>query len=142
MWFALPLVALLGVFVRRTRADGKFEIQLVSVLNPSSNLADGSCCGGGPPEPTTGSCPRQCRTAVHVCLKEFQPTPRPYGRCTFGQHWATNLGPSSLVTNNTLFVVPFNFSWNVSTTSYILYTYTRTHICVCYIYSLFLSSFL
>ena len=99
--------------------NGYFDLEFVSLANPLSQLADGQCCGSVAPAPRTGRCPLTCNTTLHVCLKEFQPTPRTTGRCTFGQHDSGVIGPSSFSSQDMYkVIIPFNFTWNVSTLTF------------------------
>lgn len=114
-----------------TAASGQFELQVVKVQNSDSELRSGQCCGGAPRPSEEESCPRQCRTAVALCLKEWSVAaaeqqagqeggPVPVG-CTYGYNSSKVLGPSSFTLAqsppNGHLHLRFTFSWTVSTGS-------------------------
>lgn len=111
---AILLALVFCIRLHLVTADGSFELQFVGMENPSARLANGQCCSPSPSEEDEGKgseeCSEPCNTTLHVCLKEFQPIPKMDSRCSFGEN-TTWLGGH----NETLILIPFNFTWNVST---------------------------
>lgn len=114
-------------------ASGRFELEVVEVQNPRSEVRSGQCCGGAERSSSNAPCPAQCRTVVALCLKEYQSVaqeggkvvPRPQtettsgrGGCTYGEDTSVVLGPSSFTLAQSPptahIQLPFTFSWTVS----------------------------
>ncbi|XP_063883684.1 protein jagged-1-like isoform X2 [Scylla paramamosain] len=114
-------------------ASGRFELEVVEVQNPRSEVRSGKCCGGAERPSDDAPCPSQCRTVVALCLKEYQsvavegskaaPRAQPdtssgRGGCTYGEDTSVVLGLSSFTLTqsppNAHIQLPFTFSWTVS----------------------------
>lgn len=110
--------------------------------NSQSQLWSGECCGGAG-RSAASACPAQCRTAVALCLKEYQSTqdggkalPRQvletggaaskgagagaggWGGCTYGNDTSPVIGGSSFTLAQSPpaahIHLPFTFAWTVS----------------------------
>lgn len=114
-------------------ASGRFELEVVEVQNPRSEVRSGQCCGGAERPSSNAPCPRQCRTVVALCLKEYQSVAQEGGKmaqhpqtetisgragCTYGEDTSMVLGPSSFTLAQSPptahIQLPFTFSWTVS----------------------------
>ncbi|MPC87613.1 Protein jagged-1 [Portunus trituberculatus] len=111
-------------------ASGRFELEVVEVQNPRSEVRSGKCCGGAERPSDDAPCPSQCRTVVALCLKEYQsvavegskaaPRAQPdtssgRGGCTYGEDTSVVLGLSSFTLTQSPptahIQLPFTFSW-------------------------------
>ncbi|XP_047480908.1 protein serrate-like [Penaeus chinensis] len=137
----LPGALLLAALVQVAAASGRFELEVVEVHNSQSQLWAGDCCGGAA-RTAASECPAQCRTAVTLCLKEYQSTqdggkalPRQVlesggatsqgqssgagglGSCTYGNGTSPVIGGSSFTLAQSPpaahIQLPFTFSWTV-----------------------------
>ena len=120
-------------------ASGRFELEVVEVQNPRSEVRSGKCCGGAERASDNAPCPSQCRTVVALCLKEYQSvavegskvgqraqdnTSSGRGGCTYGEDTSVVLGPSSFTLTQSPptahIQLPFTFSWTVSVDNTVL----------------------
>nr|XP_027230187.1 protein jagged-1b-like [Penaeus vannamei] len=140
----LPRAIVLAAFVQVAAASGRFELEVVEVQNSQSQLWSGECCGGAG-RSAASACPAQCRTAVALCLKEYQSTqdggkalPRQvletggaaskgagagaggWGGCTYGNDTSPVIGGSSFTLAQSPpaahIHLPFTFAWTRSFT--------------------------
>lgn len=108
------------------QSTGYFELQLISVDNPSGQLLNGDCCDAEK-SAAEGHCgPDECDTYVRVCLKEYQTEVMTSGPCTYGSETTKVLGGNTFHfrggqktgsnRNNEAgkVVIPFQFAWPVS----------------------------
>lgn len=131
----LYALLLLAAATQMAAASGRFELEVVEVQNPRSEVRSGQCCGGAERPSSNAQCPAQCRTVVVLCLKEYQSVaqegskgaPRPQtettsgrGGCTYGEDTSVVLGPSSFTLTQSPptahIQLPFTFSWTRSFT--------------------------
>lgn len=68
----LYALLLLAAATQMAAASGRFELEVVEVQNPRSEVRSGQCCGGAERPSSNAQCPAQCRTVVVLCLKEYQ----------------------------------------------------------------------
>ncbi|XP_072165055.1 protein jagged-1b-like [Diadema setosum] len=124
--------------IQLARADGFFELQVLSFDDPRGELADGSCCDvasdSSSPSSSSSSdsggrvCTDECEVTFVACLMHYQPRISHDGRCTFGQgrsgvvagnHFEVEDGipTSSILAGNlsleepTLIRFPFDIAW-------------------------------
>ncbi|KAK8742782.1 hypothetical protein OTU49_001670 [Cherax quadricarinatus] len=135
MWTTCVPSALLVVAacIQMAASSGRFELEVVEVQNPRSEVRSGGCCGGMPRPPEGGPCLSQCRTVVALCLKEYQSVAQDGGEvrtgsgsggarsgCTYGEDTSEVLGPSSFTLAQSPpkphIYLPFTFSWTRSFT--------------------------
>lgn len=98
--------------------SGFFELQVLEMVNPRGELANGECCGGGTCSPVTSRCTASCNTFFRLCLKEYQSNVTSTGSCSFGNTSSVVLGRDSFTLADPergKLVLPFTFRWTVST---------------------------
>uniref|UniRef100_A0A3Q2UBM1 Delta-like protein n=1 Tax=Fundulus heteroclitus TaxID=8078 RepID=A0A3Q2UBM1_FUNHE len=115
----LILCLLLTVYAEVCQSSGFFEVQLISVENPSGRLLSGDCCDSEGGE-ADGSCgPDECDTYFRVCLKEYQLEVKTGGSCTYGLEVTKVIGGNTFQFRGAQkgghdtgkIVIPFQFSW-------------------------------
>lgn len=112
-------ISLLWLCAQVCDTTGYFELQLVSVENPSGQLQSGECCDEDR-RVTEGQCGQdQCDTYIRVCLKEYQSEVTTTGPCTYGSNTTRVIG-GNMVTfrgqgrqsgDGGKIVIPFQFAW-------------------------------
>lgn len=99
-------------------STGYFELQLLSVDNPSGLLLSGECCDAD--AASGGHCGEdQCDTYFRVCLKEYQTEVTTTGACTYGSDSTAVLGGNSFTLRGAgrssaeagKIIIPFQFAW-------------------------------
>ncbi|CAF0735271.1 unnamed protein product [Didymodactylos carnosus] len=119
------------IFVYKSFASGKFELQLTRFQNHDGLNSNGSCCSG---PNLFFTCLQPCKTFIRLCLRYVNPTIDDINSrtiitknssnallspdsCTFGFHETPVLGGNNLYFTETstgqpnIFQLPFNFSW-------------------------------
>ncbi|VEN62350.1 unnamed protein product, partial [Callosobruchus maculatus] len=98
--------------------SGIFELQVLEMSNPLSELSSGECCGGGNTarNPLTNRCTAPCQTFFRLCLKEYQSNVASTGSCSFGNASSQILGRDSFIVSDPdrgvgKIVLPFTFRW-------------------------------
>ena len=118
---------------------GAFELQLVRITNVAGELRNGSCCDGKHTlSYGTRRCLDPCDTFVKLCVKQYGSAKTATGPCRFGSTSSPVLGENSfdipLSHNKTMkdgrkfnnpVVLPFTFSWMVSTHFYFHFIHCR-----------------
>ncbi|CAH0550208.1 unnamed protein product [Brassicogethes aeneus] len=97
--------------------SGIFELQVLEIANPRSELKSGDCCGDGVRSPVTGRCSTSCNTFFRLCLKEYQSNVTSTGSCSFGSNASQVLGRDSFTLSDPergRLVLPFTFRWTLS----------------------------
>lgn len=111
------LMRFFSVLFQCTHGSGIFELQVLEIANPRSELKSGECCGGGVRSPVTGRCSAPCNTFFRLCLKEYQSNITSTGSCSFGSNSSQVLGRDSFTLSDPergKLVLPFTFRWTVS----------------------------
>ncbi|KAK3912486.1 Protein serrate [Frankliniella fusca] len=117
-------------------SSGFFELQLLEINNPRSEVRGGACCGagggtgggtgGGARYELLGPCSGPCHTRLRLCLKEYQNNVTSTGSCSFGNATSPVLGGATFALEtdpdqdpeaaaHAKLVIPFAFRWTVST---------------------------
>ncbi|KAJ8965479.1 hypothetical protein NQ317_017930 [Molorchus minor] len=97
-----------------THGSGFFELQVLEMANPRSELSNGECCGGGVRNPVTNRCSIPCNTFFRLCLKEYQSNVTSTGSCSFGNTSSQVLGRDTFTLadpDRGKLVLPFTFRW-------------------------------
>lgn len=105
-----------GVLFQCANGSGFFELQVLEMANPRSELSSGECCGGVVRSPVTGRCSTQCNTFFRLCLKEYQSNVTSTGSCSFGNTSSPVLGRDTFTLadpDRGKLVLPFTFRWTV-----------------------------
>ncbi|CAH1984233.1 unnamed protein product [Acanthoscelides obtectus] len=117
----LAFVVLAGSCFQCTSGSGIFELQVLEMSNPLSELSSGECCGGGNAarNPLANRCTVPCQTYFRLCLKEYQSNVASTGSCSFGNASSQVLGRDSFIVSDPdrgvgKIVLPFTFRWTVS----------------------------
>lgn len=116
-WYLIILAFNLALCSSNSHAFGTFELQVLSIENYRGELADGSCCGGF--RSVNGTCEVECKTAFHLCLKEYQSEVKTTGTCTFGNETTEVIAGNSFSVQShpnkeVIMKLPFTFRWTVS----------------------------
>ncbi|CAG9826495.1 unnamed protein product [Diabrotica balteata] len=101
-------------FLACTHGSGIFELQVLEMSNPRSELSNGECCGGGVRSPVTNRCSVPCQTFFRLCLKEYQSNVTSNGLCSFGNTSSHVIGRDSFTLadpDRGKLVLPFTFRW-------------------------------
>ncbi|KAG8193356.1 hypothetical protein JTE90_022984 [Oedothorax gibbosus] len=98
---------------------GTFELEVLSIENYRGEIQEGFCCGGMPS--TNGTCEVECKTAFHLCLKEYQVAVNPDSPCTYGNGTTEVFAGNSFSVQShpdkqVILRLPFTFSWTRSFT--------------------------
>ncbi|KAL1513034.1 hypothetical protein ABEB36_002517 [Hypothenemus hampei] len=115
-YFLLLFFLLLSV-LQCTHGSGIFELQVLEMANPRSELATGLCCGSGKLSPLTNRCTTPCQTFFRLCLKEYQSNVSSTGSCSFGNSSSQVLGRDTFTLADPergKLVLPFTFRWTVT----------------------------
>lgn len=145
------ILVFLCALISLSVSSGRFELRILNYKNFRGELANGSCCRS--PEPkyivtaivldgksdlqhnqnsSKNVCSGPCNVYFRVCLREHLTRIVSDGACTFGN--VTNearLGEVfefSKEYKNSLFILPFDFAWTVSSSNLIPIVYV--HICL------------
>ncbi|XP_060530612.1 protein jagged-1-like [Cylas formicarius] len=105
--------------LQRTHGSGFFELQVLEMANPRSELSAGQCCGSGQRSPITNRCSSPCQTFFRLCLKEYQSNVTSTGSCSFGNSSSQVLGRDTFTLSDPdrgKLVLPFTFRWTRSFT--------------------------
>ncbi|CAL8329350.1 unnamed protein product [Merluccius merluccius] len=101
---------LLALRVKVCSGAGRFELQVLSVLDGNGQVQTGACCGR--PGAAPGGACAACAAFFRVCLKEFQVRVSAGGPCTYGSAATPVLGGDSFDLRDAgRVVVPFSFAW-------------------------------
>lgn len=104
-------------FFQCTHGSGIFELQVLEMANPRSELSSSQCCGGGQHSPISNRCSTPCQTFFRLCLKEYQSNVTSTGSCSFGNTSSQVLGRDTFTLADPergKLVLPFTFRWTVS----------------------------
>ncbi|XP_072376666.1 protein jagged-2 [Diabrotica undecimpunctata] len=117
--YLLQFFLLLLMLLQCTHGSGIFELQVLEMSNPRSELSNGECCGGGVRSPVTNRCSVPCQTFFRLCLKEYQSNVTSNGLCSFGNTSSHVIGRDSFTLadpDRGKLVLPFTFRWTRSFT--------------------------
>ncbi|XP_066257423.1 protein jagged-1b [Euwallacea similis] len=117
-YFLLLFFLLLNV-LQCSHGSGIFELQVLEMANPRSELSTGQCCGDGQRSPITNRCSTPCQTFFRLCLKEYQSNVTSTGSCSFGNTSSQALGRDTFTLADPergRLVLPFTFRWTRSFT--------------------------
>ncbi|XP_044744621.1 protein jagged-1b isoform X2 [Coccinella septempunctata] len=117
--YLLHFFLLFLLLLQCANGSGFFELQVLEMANPRSELTTGQCCGGAVRNPLTSRCTTPCNTFFRLCLKEYQSNVTSTGTCSFGNTSSSVLGQSSFTLADPergKLVLPFSFRWTRSFT--------------------------
>ncbi|KAF7283934.1 hypothetical protein GWI33_022761 [Rhynchophorus ferrugineus] len=112
-YFMLQFFLLLTL-LQCTHGSGIFELQVLEMANPRSELSTGQCCGGGQRSLVSNRCSTPCQTFFRLCLKEYQSNVTSTGSCSFGNASSQVLGRDTFTLadpDRGKLVLPFTFRW-------------------------------
>lgn len=117
-WFVLALTINLTCADPNPHIIGTFELEILSIENYRGEIQDGSCCGNIT-SLSNGTCEVECKTAFHLCLKEYQVDVKPESPCTYGNETTDVFAGNSFSVQSdpdkqVIMRIPFTFSWTVS----------------------------
>ena len=118
------LALIVTVVVKCITASGKFDLQVLKVVNPRNELSSGKCCGPSGARDSGGVCQGSCANVIKVCLQEYQSVTRSGADtqdlvCKLGNATSGVLRPVDAAADNTdqpvvHLILPFDFAWTVS----------------------------